>query len=77
MARTVVMPGHVVGNTTVEVDAPIPKGTTRVEVILHLAEAASEGRTSVAEYLRSLPAGTRTKKDIDRQIEEERGAWRD
>jgi hypothetical protein len=75
MAQTLVLRGHVVGVTTVQVDEPIPSGTTSVEVVLHLRPAT--GGTSIADYVRRLPAGDRTRQDIDRQIREERDAWRD
>ena len=41
----------------------------------------SEGRSAarrgekLSDFLRALPAGTRSKDDIDRQVEEERDAW--
>ena len=77
MAHSVVVRGHVVGSTTVQVDEPIPADTVDVEVILHLRDNAPEDRMSVSQYIRSLPPGTRTKEDIDRQIREERNSWRD
>lgn len=77
MANTVILRGHVVGSTTVEVDEPIPQGTTEVEVVLHLRAQGASQKKKLSEYLRSLPPGTRTKEDIDRQIEEERNSWRD
>mgnify|MGYP000706102052 CR=1 FL=1 len=75
MAQTRVLPGHVVGETTVRVDQPIPGDTAEVEVVLHLRKSGKLG--SVGEYVRQLPPGERTKEDIDRQIREERDSWRD
>jgi hypothetical protein len=33
------------------------------------------GRGKLSEILRSFPPGTRSKEDIDRQLNEERDAW--
>jgi len=74
MTRTMTLPGRVVGSKTIEVDEPIPYGTIGVEVVVHLDEQPSALGT-VAEYVRALPPGTRTKEDIDRQIREERDSW--
>lgn len=77
MAHTVVLRGRVVGSTTVQVDEPIPRETTEVEVVLHLGEKPATRPMTIGEYVRQLPPGKRTKEDIDRQIREERDSWRD
>ena len=45
-----------------------------VEVILRLPTQEGNGE-GLAAFLRGLPAGTRTKDDIDRQLREERESW--
>ena len=74
MPRTVVIKikGRVVGPTTVELEHPFPELTREVEVVARVPDT-NGGKLS--EYLRSLPPGTRTKDEIDRQIREERDAW--
>jgi hypothetical protein len=75
MTRAVVVKGHLVGPRTVQLDEPVHQPTCEVEVILRVpAEApTTEG---LAAFLRSLPAGTRTKADIDQQLRDERDSWR-
>lgn len=75
MARTVVVRGHVVGSNTVQVEAPLPPGVGDVEVVMHIGEAEAGRPDRVGEFLERLPAGMRSKEDIDRQVDEDRGAW--
>ena len=77
MSRTITVRGRLVGSTTVEVDRPVPPETIGIEVVIHLSEQPSSRGMTVAEYVRTLPPGSRTKEDIDRQISEERDSWRD
>jgi hypothetical protein len=72
MTRTVVIKGHKTGPNTVELDQPLPNETTEVEVV---ARVKTAGGGKLSDFLRSLPPGTRTKEDIDRQINEERDSW--
>ncbi len=72
MPRTVVIKGRVVGPSTVELEQPLPERTREVEVV---ARVADKTNGKLSDYLRSLPPGTRSKEDIDRQIREERDAW--
>ena len=69
MSRTVVIKGRVVGPSTVELEEPLPDRTQEVEVV---ARVADELGGKLSDYLRSLPPGTRSKQDIDRQIHQER-----
>lgn len=73
MTRTVVVKGRLVGPHTVELDEPLPEQASEIEVRARVETA--EGRGTVTDFLRSLPPGTRTKEDIDRQINEERDSW--
>ena len=72
MTRTVVIKGRVIGPQTVELDQPLPEHTSEVEVV---ARVKTAGGGKLSDFLRSLPPGTRTKEDIDRQIDEERDSW--
>lgn len=72
MTRTVVIKGRVVGPHTVELDQPLPEQTN--EVVDVVARVKTSGR-KLSEIISSFPPGTRTKEDIDRQINEERDSW--
>jgi hypothetical protein len=72
MPRTVVIKGRVVGPHTVELETALPDQTREVEVVARVADRVG-GKLS--DYVRSLPPGTRSSDDIDRQIREERDSW--
>jgi hypothetical protein len=71
MPRTVVIKGRVVGPSTVELERPLPERTREVEVVARIGD---KNGGKLSDYLRSLPPGTRSKEDIDRQVLEERDA---
>lgn len=77
MAQTIVVRGRVVGSRTIEVDEALPADSNEVEVVLHVgtSKPGTGDPARLLEYLQSLPPGTRSKEDIDRQIEEDRGSW--
>jgi hypothetical protein len=72
ITRTVIIKGCVVGPKTVELAEPLPEQTSEVEVV---ARVKTSGRGNLSDILRSFPPGTRSKEDIDRQVNEERGSW--
>jgi len=69
MTDTLTIPAHV-ENGILRLDAPLPSGIVSVEVRVRVAAAAP--RRSVADYVRSLPSGTRTVADIDEQFQRSR-----
>jgi hypothetical protein len=73
MTRTVVVKGRLVGPHAVGLDEPLPAQASGIEVRARVETAGSRG--AVTDFLRSLPPGTRTKEEIDRQINEERNSW--
>jgi hypothetical protein len=81
MPQIIVVKGRLVSPTTVELDSPVemPRDSDNVEVILPatpLDERSRREKTKkLIEHLMSLPPGTRTKEDINRQIQEERDTW--
>jgi hypothetical protein len=76
MRRAIVVKGRVVGPTTVELLEEGPPAGTEVEVVVPAEdETAADGQESIVDYLRRLPPGTRTKAEIDRQLQEERESW--
>jgi hypothetical protein len=72
MTDTVTIPAHVEDGILL-LDAPLPSGIVSVEVRVRVAAATP--RRSVAEYVRSLPPGTKTGDEIDADIREVRGGW--
>lgn len=75
MVRAVVVKGHLVGPSSVELDEPVNSEGREVEVIVRVPEPARGAKDGLATFLRSLPPGTRSKADIDQQIREERDSW--
>jgi len=75
MSRTVVIKGHMVGPTTVQLEQPLPEQAREVEVRAELPDDPGRRRGRLSEFLRSLPPGTRTKEDVDQQVREERNSW--
>lgn len=75
MTRAVVIKGHLVGPNSVELEEPVEAGAYEVEVIVRMTEPPSVRPDGLADFLRSLPPGSRSKDDIDRQVRAERDAW--
>jgi hypothetical protein len=72
---SIVIKGRLVGPKSVELDEPV-NGKPDVEVIVHPTENADEKSVpNVFDFLLQLPAGTRTRENIDGQILDEREAW--
>jgi hypothetical protein len=78
MQTAIVVKGRIISPTTIELDEPISQPNGSVEIIVRsLDEEQIASGETIFEFLRRLPPGTRTKEDIDRQIRQERNAWRD
>jgi hypothetical protein len=78
MAYNLVVKGRLISPTTVELENPvtIPPDNREVEVVFHPQPVDQATRLkTLIEHFQSLPLGTRTKEDIDRQIQEERDSW--
>lgn len=76
MERAIIVRGRLSGPRRIDLDEPVDEVTGEVEVVVRSVEA-KPARRSLADVLRSLPPGTRSKEDIDRQIAEERDSWGD
>jgi hypothetical protein len=65
----------------IDLDEPVDQLDGEVEVVVRAVEPARRERDkaveNIFEFIRSLPAGARSKEDIDRQIAEERDSWGD
>jgi hypothetical protein len=77
MQRAIIVRGRLSGPRRIDVDEPVDEVTGEVEVFVRPVEPKLTPRRSLAEVLRSLPPGTRSKEDIDRHIAEERDSWGD
>jgi hypothetical protein len=75
MGPGVVVRGRLHGRH-IDLDEPLGELDGEVEVVVRAVEPASaKTLESIFDFIRSLPPGTRTKEDIDRQIAEERDSW--
>lgn len=78
MQNAITVKGRLTGPKSVELDEPVAGMTTEVEVLIHPAQSAQIDQTeTVSHFLRRLPAGKRSKEQIDQQIRAERSAWGD
>lgn len=78
MERAIIVRGRLSGPRRIDLDEPVDEVTGEVEVVVRPIEPKeAQPAQDVFEFLRSLPPGTRSKEDIDRQIAEERDSWGD
>lgn len=76
MTETVTIPAHI-EDGSIRLDAPLPPDLERVEVRGYRSSRRDgSALNALVAFLESLPAGTRSKEDIDRQVKEERSSWR-
>ena len=78
MERSVIVRGRLADRQHIELDEPMSDIDGEVEVVVRaLPRAKATSEESIFDFIARLPPGTRTKADIDRQIEEERDRWED
>jgi len=66
--------GRVVGPRSVELEESLPAGQDpRVDVVVRPLAATTFG--SAVDFLRSRASGSRTREEIDRQINADRSSW--
>ena len=76
MERAIIVRGRFSGPRRIDLDEPVEGVAGEVEVFVRAVQPEpSPGQRDILDVLRSLPPGTRTKEDIDRQIAEERDSW--
>jgi hypothetical protein len=75
MERGVVVRGKLQGRH-IELDERVDELDGEVEVFVR-AVVATPPPPDVLEVITSMPAGTRSKADIDRQLAEDRAGWTD
>jgi len=78
MGEERIIKGHLKGPTSVELERAVSDVEEEVEVVVRsLPDPKTLPKMRVGDFLRSLPPGTRSKADIDKQINEERNSWGD
>ena len=78
MERAIIVRGRLNGRTRIDLEEPVDEVTGEVEVFVRpVAPGHALPEQDIFDFLRSLPPGTRSKEDIDRQIAEERDSWGD
>jgi hypothetical protein len=77
MEESIVVKGRVSDPRHIELEEPLSGFSGKVEIEIRSLAESPQGTKDVMDFIRSLPAGTRTKEDIDRQIQEERSSWGD
>ncbi len=76
MERAIVVRGTLSDPLHIELAEPVTGLHGEVEVVVRPAPASqSQPRQDIFDFIASLSPGTRSKEDIDRQIQEERDAW--
>ena len=75
MRESITMRGKLSDARHIELAEPIEDVGEEVEVVIRPIQPRP--KKDVFEFIASLPAGTRTKEDIDRQMREERDSWGD
>ena len=73
MRRALIVKGRLTGPKSVELDQPVTSAEPEVEVKVH--PLANNNGETITEFLRRLPAGKRSKEEIDKQIRGERDSW--
>ncbi len=74
MERGVVVRGRLHGRQ-IDLDAPVDQRDGEVEVTLRPVGAAHPTVADMLALIATFPPATRSKEDIDRQIDEERARW--
>ena len=75
MEKAVIVAGRMTGPRHIELEESLDGVLGRVEVVVRAVVAPPPVSRDILELVSALPAGTRTKEDIDRQMQEERASW--
>jgi len=78
MERAIVVRGILSDPLHIELAEPVTEIRGEVEIVVRPASATQpQPRQDIFDFIASLPPGTRSKEEIDRQVQEERDAWGD
>jgi hypothetical protein len=77
MSESFTIPAHI-ENGSLHLDGPLPANVERVEVLAHLkARAGAATGLDLIAFLDALPAGKRSKAELDARLDAERNSWPD
>lgn len=74
MSQVVVVRGHLVDDRTIELEQPVDRSASVAELRVKLQPTMAR-KPGLVEFLESLPPGTRSKEEIDAELEAERDSW--
>lgn len=75
MENAIVVAGRIADPTHIELEEPLTTLEGKVEVIIRSAGGPRQDREDILDLIFALPAGRRSKQDIDSQIDTERSSW--
>ena len=71
-----IIKGRLVGPTTVELEEPV-EGASGESVLVQIDEHAGSSAGGFLEFLRTIPAGRKSRDQIDGELRDERDSWGD
>ena len=78
MQRAIVIRGRLADRLHIDLEEPVDEMKGQVEVTLRaVPNNAEKPRRDIADIIKSRRGGTRTKKEIDAELAEERASWGD
>lgn len=78
MQRAIIVRGRLVGSRRIDLDEASDDVSGDVEVVVRSIEPTDAvPKRRLLDVILGLPAGTRSKEDIDGQLTEERSSWGD
>ena len=75
MGKAAIVAGRMADPTHIELEEALTGILGKVEVVVRAVDAMQPDARDILDLISTLPAGTRRKEDIDRQIYEERLSW--
>jgi hypothetical protein len=75
MKKAVKVAGWMADPRHIELDEPLTGVVGKVEIIVRSTGEPQPVAGDILDLVSALPAGSRTKEDIDRQMQEERSSW--
>ena len=75
MQEAILIRGRLTGPKSVESDEPVTDLEAEIEVIVRSGHTVGQGSQLGLGLLRNIPTGTRSRQEIDRQLNDERESW--
>lgn len=75
MKKAVIVAGWMADSKHIELEEPLTGVVGKVEIVVRSTGETQPVASDILDLVSALPAGTRTKEDIDRQMQEERSSW--